>query len=102
MKAILIVEYLINGMIIRISIQYQMEEAVMNENSTRFSLENTLPIFNPEIIKRIENLDQSNEAQDLIYKNITIDTLSEEINSFLALIYQPNPFKILTKIDLNY
>ena len=73
----------------------------MNENSTRFSLAHALPIFNLEIIKRIGNLSQSNEAQDLTHKNITINTSNEEINSFLVLIYQPDPFKISTEIDLN-
>ena len=87
MKAILAVEYLINRTIIRTLLQHQIEEVVMNKNFTRFSLACTLSIFNLEIIKRIGNLGQSDKAQDLIHKNITINTSNEEINSFLVLMY---------------
>ena len=66
LKSILVVEYLINGTIIRTTAQYEMEEAVMTKNSNRFSLAYTLPIFNLEIIKQIGFLGQSNKVHNLV------------------------------------
>ena len=79
-----------------------MEKAIITENSNRFSLVYTSQIFNPEIIKQIGYLGQSNKVENLINQNISIEIPNKDINSFLALMYQPNLFKVSTNIDLNH
>ena len=69
-----------------------MEEAIILENTSRFSLAYSSLIFNTEIIERIGMCGQTDAINNLVYRNITLDTLDEDINSFLKLIYQPNLF----------
>ena len=87
MKSILAVEYMVNGSIIRTLSQLQMEVAIMSENSSHFSLANSSLIFTVEIIKKIGRFCETKEVESLIFNNIDIMTQSNEINSFLWLIY---------------
>ena len=52
MKLISAIEYKVNGMIVRITSQLQIEEAIMSENSTRFLLAFSSLIFTSGIIEK--------------------------------------------------
>ena len=101
LRSISAVEYMVNGLIIRTTNQIEMKEAVMRENTSRFSLVYSLPVFNPTIIEKLEQWGQMKEIEDLVYSNIALETLNGEINSFLALMHQPNQFTVLTKLKIN-
>jgi len=71
----------------------------MSENSTHFSLASSSPIFTSGIIERIGKIAESKEIEDLICNNASFTTLNNKINSFLRLMYQPDPFPINTCIS---
>ena len=91
---------MVNGSIIRIINQIEMEEAVMQENASRFSLVCSLPVFSKEIITDLGSLGLSEASQNLIYRNIPISTMDPQLNSFLPLLYQPSPAPIDTHITI--
>ena len=64
-----------------------MEEAIILENSTRFSLASSSLIFTSRIIKRIGKIAESKEVEELIYNNVIFTTSNNEINFFLRLMY---------------
>ena len=68
MKSISVVEYTINRSIIRTSSQLQIEEAVMTENTLRFFLASSSPIFSSEIIERIGMCSEKKEVNNLVCK----------------------------------
>ena len=90
MNSISVVEYLVNGNLIYASDKISVEEAIIMENTSRFSLAYSSPIFEQNIIKKIGELGQTEESKNLIFNNILILTENKEINCFLALLYQPN------------
>ena len=90
MKLILVVEYLVNGNIIRASDKISVEEAIMMENASCFSLAYSSPTFEQNIIEIIGELDQTEEVKNLIFNDVMLLTENKEINHFLALLYQPN------------
>ena len=59
----------------------------MSENSSYFSLANSSPIFLAEIIEKIGRFGKTKEVEGLIFNNIDITTQSNEINSFIWLMY---------------
>ncbi|MFN9957528.1 MAG: hypothetical protein ACK55I_30850, partial [bacterium] len=67
-----------------------MEEAIIRENTTRFSLAYSSPIFEKDIIEKIGSIAQTDEVKDLIYNNVYIETTNVHINLFLPLLYQLN------------
>ena len=90
MKSISIVEYLVNGNLIRILEKILVKEVIMKENSVYFSLAYSSSIFEKDIIEYIGSISQSNAANNLIYNNIQISTDNGQINQFLPLLYQLN------------
>ena len=98
MKSISAVEYLVNRNLIYVSDKISAEEAIMIENASHFSLAYSSSIFEQNIIEKIGELDQIEEAKNLIFNNIMILTENEEINYFLALLYQPNHSPISEQI----
>ena len=54
MKLISIVEYICNGNIIRISIQIEIENAIMNKNTTQFQLAYNSFLFEVKNLLKIE------------------------------------------------
>ena len=56
MKSISAVEYLVNRSIIRTTIQLQMEEVVMKENTYHFTLAYSSSVFQKDIIKQISTM----------------------------------------------
>ena len=57
MKSISLVEYLVNGNLIRILEKILVEEAIMKENSVCFSLAYSSSIFEKNIIEYIGSID---------------------------------------------
>ena len=101
MKLILAVKYKVNSTIVRTTLQLKMEEAIMLENSTYFSLAYSSPVFTTKIIERIGRLANSKEVNDLIHKNVDLVTSNNDINLFLRLMYQSNPFPINTHVSID-
>ena len=93
-------EYLVEESIIRMSTQIKMEEAVMQENVSRFSLAYSSLVFSRNIINKTGTLGQIEEVSRLIYHNIPISTENEEINYFLPLLYRLYPKPIEAHINL--
>ena len=87
MKSISAIEYKVNSTIIRSSSQLQMEEAIMMENSSYFSLAYSSLMFPSDIIKQIGNIGELREVEDLIFNNIDLVSSNQDINSFLRLMY---------------
>jgi len=102
MKSISAVKYLVYGNLIRILEKIQVEEAIMKENTIRFSLAHISPIFDWDIIKAIDSLGQIHTINELIYNNILITTENNQINQFLLLLYQPNYKAISAEISVEY
>ena len=80
LKFILVVEYLIEGLIIRIITQLEIDEAVIKENTSSFLLACTSPVFETNILKQLGIIGQTEVVRDLIYNNITITTENEVLN----------------------
>ena len=59
MKSISSVEYSINGTIIRSMSKLELEEAIIRENSTRFKLAYSSPLFHLKNIKQIGSYSQN-------------------------------------------
>ena len=57
MKSILVVEYLVDGNLIQASDKISIEEAIMMVNVSHFLLAYSSPIFEWNIIEKIEELD---------------------------------------------
>ena len=100
MESISAVEYTINRLIMRISSQLQIEEVVIIENASRFFLASSSSIFSSDIIERIRMYSEKG-VNNLVYNNIELITSNKEINYFLNLMCQLNPFSINTKISLD-
>ena len=81
---------MVEGNLVRASDKIQVEEAIIRENTTRFSLAYSSPIFEKDIIEKIGSMAQTDEVKDLIYNNVHIETTNVHINLFLPLLYQLN------------
>ena len=66
MKSISAVEYEVDGMKIRVTNQFKIEEAIMKENATRFKLTYSSPLFQQEELDQIERYGQNRGAKELI------------------------------------
>ena len=91
LKSISAVEYVVDETVIRTSTQIEIEEVIMKENASRFSLAYSYPVFSKNII-----------VKELIYRNIPISTKNAELNRFLSLLYQPYPKLVSAHINLDH
>ena len=86
MKLISCAEYLMNGSTIRISNQFRVKEAIINENSKRFSLAHTSPLLKASMLEHIELKREKQAYKDLINKGIMIIDINGYVALFLKLL----------------
>ena len=96
MKQISSVEYEVSSIIIRSSTQVEMEEAIITENSHRFQLACSLPLFHRDILRQIRSFGQNTPAQDMLWQNTELEISDNDLRQFLQLLYQlePNPVDV--------
>ena len=102
LKSISAIEYVIDRTVIRALTQIEMEEVIIKENASRFSLAYSSLVFLKNIISKIRQISQTDEVKRLIYRNISISTKNIELNRFLPLLYQLYPKPVSAHINLDY
>ena len=65
----------------------KIEEAIINENSKRFKLAYSSPLFNRNILHQIDHCAEKKAADELLFNNIPILGLDFETQTFLSLLH---------------
>ena len=86
-KSISTVEVVRDGTVIRVSKQFQVKVAVMNENSKRLVLSYSSPLLKVSTLQKIGLKGEKAACQELINSGIMILGVLLEQASFLSLIY---------------
>ena len=87
MKLISAIEYKDNRCLIRVTSQLKIEEAIMNENSKRFKLAYSSPLFKRNILNQIDYCAEKKAADKLLFNNTLIPGLDFETQNFLSLLH---------------
>ena len=92
------VEYKDNKCLIQAISQLKIEEAIINENSKRFKLAYSLPLFKRNILNQIGHYAEKKVVDELLFNNTPILGLDFETQNFLSLLYNehmlPIPYHI--------
>ena len=59
----------------------------MNQNTTRFQLAKSSPLFKIQHFKKIGSYRLNQEAQNLLWNNMDLCFKDTELNSFMNLLY---------------
>ena len=86
-KAILEVEYSVEGSVIRVLSQIKVEQAIIEENSKRFKLVYNSPILRRDILETIGIKGKKEASNLLVHHKIMVPGVSLNIASFLRLLY---------------
>ena len=79
LNSITAVEYKEHGIIIQSSSKIQVERAIMKENSKRFQLAYSLPLFEKSILEQIGYFSEKYPAYQLIHNNTPIKMNDKEL-----------------------
>jgi len=82
--------------------QDEIAEQIVEKNLTIRQTEDLIKKYNYHgdiKLRKNSNNNELKEVEELIYNNVSFTTLNNEINSFLRLMYQSNPFSINTYIS---
>ena len=87
MRSISEIECRHNGCIIRTSSQLKIEQVIMNENSKRFTLAYSSPLFRSDILNQIGTCAENQAASDLTSNNTPLTGLDADLRQFLSLLF---------------
>ena len=80
-------EYVLKGSRIRVSELLEVEKAIIEENSKRFTLVYNSLVFSKDIIAKIGQFRETNQSQELIFHRKPIEDIDPHLTSFLQLLY---------------
>ena len=78
-----------------------MEMAIMEENTQRFQLACTSPIFHKDILPLIRSCGQNHLAQTIISNKAELKSNNEELNHLISLLHKDNPIDINTRVEVD-
>ena len=100
MNSILQVEYFSGSDLIRVSLQFDIEVAIITENSVQFKLAYSSPFLQPLLLQKFRLCGDIPEAQQLIHTLASID--SADLPEILSLFHKNNDIEIplaITPLD---
>ena len=100
MNSISEVEHNIEGFIVITSNQFEIEQAIMKENSARFTLAYSSPLLQSPLLDKIGLFAEKETGKQLISQGEVEFEGESELTALLSLFYKGNSIKIQSYLDV--